>query len=191
MFLDNWYNLLLAYNQAQTKTTAVAAVKDYAGADIGGTPVVSYLSSSQYGILQLFYSDTGQSVPSIWFLSNGTKIFCGNTSITDATRGIILGDGNTQPALDDYCLSGNIITDFTASTSVVSSYQNGKITGTATYNITNTGGTAFTIKEIGNTIARVVSGVTHQILIARALLATPVTIQPGDTGVVTYKIEIS
>ena len=57
-----------------------------------------------------------------------------------------------------------------------------------TYNITNTGASAFTIKEIG----LVVKGNTgEEILVSRDLLASPITIAPGDTGIVTYKIEIS
>ena len=192
MFLDNWYKLLMVYNQKRTTSSAKVTLKEYNGTEIADIPVVAYLSSGQYDILQLFYTaNVDSEIPSIAYLSNGTTVFYGSNSVTASGRGVILGDGNTPVSLSDYCLSGNLITDFSASTSVAVSYNNGKITAVATYNIVNTGASAFTIKEIGNRVRRTAGGYNYDILIARALLETPVTIAPGDTGVVTYKIEIS
>lgn len=119
---------------------------------------------------------------------NGTTYFLGANTYTEDKCGVIFGDGETPPALTDYSLSGNQITDFTATTATTRAVVDEKIKVTITYNITNTGAASFTIKEMAASI-RSTNG--KQILLSRSLLETPVTIQPGETGVITYKMEIS
>lgn len=185
MWVENWYKVLKAFNDNTGKSNATANITYYNGTS-GATSIVYNLSSSQYYIMQL--SDTGSSITaSIAKLSNGTNVFRLNYTDNNTTTGVILGDGDTPPTLTDYCLSGNMITDFTATTAITSAINNGKLEIIATYNITNTGGSAFTIKEIANTFAPY----SNRIMLSRELLATPLTIEPGNTGVLTYKIEIT
>ena len=187
MFNDNWYKALMAVEKTSNKSSAICNFIAYDGTAVSNASVVYTLSSSLYGILQLFAFGGGISTPAIDVLSNGSYVYYGNSNQANTTRGVLLGDGDTPPALTDYCLSGNMITDFTATTAGAVTYSDGKIIGTATYNVTNTGASPFTIKEIANTFERS----STRIMVARSLLETPVTIQPGDTGVVVYRVEIS
>ena len=188
MFNNNWYNALLAVEKNSSSSIAKCDFVAYDGTALSNIQVVSSVSSSSYDILQLFLDGNSNAhSPNIKFLSNGSLMFYGNSSNANTVRGVLLGDGDIPPSLTDYCLSGNMITDFTATTAVATSYSNGKIIGTATYNVINTGASPFTVKEIANTFARS----STRIMIARSLLEIPVTIQPGDTGVIIYRVEIS
>lgn len=191
MFLDNWYKLLKAYNEVTTQVYARdTTLVDLTGATVTGSAVTQTTNSTWQG-MQLFLNAAQRTPPSIYVIYNGTSYFAGTSSGSAIYSGVIIGDGDTPPALSDYCLSGNQITDFTATTTISTLYNNGKLIGIATYNITNTGASPFTIKEIG--LAKVIesSSPYNRVLVTRELLETPVTIAPGDTGVVTYKIEIS
>lgn len=105
--------------------------------------------------------------------------------------GVIIGTGTTPPTLDDYYLSGDLITGFNFSySSTIESDDNGS-TITALYTITNSGDTAFTIGEIGliaNLYSSSYSGSKYNGLLERTVLDTPVTIEPGGVGQVTYTI---
>lgn len=195
MFLDNWYKLLASmYKQPSTLANSAwnATVVDTSGSAVTDRGI-SQVSGNNVGVLQLFTTGITNwtSVPSIYKLSNNSTIYCGSSTETyhAAYAGVIIGDGDTAPTLSDYSLSGNQITTFTATTQVDVTYSFGKIIGTATYNITNTSASPIIIKEIGLTKEK--AGEGNRILLARSVLETPVTIAPGDTGVVTYKIEIS
>lgn len=126
------------------------------------------------------------------FLTDGTTTYYDNSSETSPQgAGVIIGDGDVTPDYDDYNLSGTQITTFTATTAVSSVIDsNHHITVIATYNITNTGVSDFTVKEIGIAYGAA-DGTANSILMTRDLLITPVTISPGDTGIVTYKITIT
>ena len=110
------------------------------------------------------------------------------------SNGAHIGTGTTPPTIDDYCFSGDIIKDFTYSCSLTRNYDENGSSITALYTITNTGGTAFTIGEIG-LIANLgndnSSNITYFALLERTVLETPVTIEPGGVGQVTYTIRIN
>lgn len=154
------------------------------------------ISYRTYGIhgLQLAYQNPswyGSYTGSLFYISNNVShVFYGNQSNTAYYEdwGLVIGDGDTPPTLNDYNLSGNIITDFTATTAISHSYENGKLTIIATYNITNTGVSAFTIREYGTRIRRKTSG--NGAMLIRSLLETPITINPGESGVMSVKITI-
>ena len=194
MFLDNWYKLLLGSLKSRNVASGNISCKAIDGTDVYGFAYTRASSSYIIG-LQLFYdsgtSSTDSDMPTLYALTNGTTVYYGARSSTaNPQYGVVLGDGNTPPVLSDYNLSGNQITTFSAVTAVSSSYANGKITGQATYTITNTGADAITIKEIG-IVKESKSSSGSPIMLIRSLLATPVTIQPNETGVVTWKIEIT
>lgn len=123
-------------------------------------------------------------------VSNGTRYYIGASSTTSYPySGVIFGDGNTPPEATDYKLSGNMITDFSAVITVTRQRNADGLIYTFTYNITNTGASDLTIRELAVTIPNIAN--TKRILLSRSLLSTPVTIEPGQTGVVTYVLEIS
>lgn len=95
--------------------------------------------------------------------------------------------------MDDYKLSGNLITAITTTTTV--SWDEDDITGTgslkAEYTITNTGSSAITIREIGLIAAAGANNSydTNKCLLERTVLDEPLTIPKGGTGRVTYVVE--
>ena len=197
MITQSGLNYLKAFYNSEFYTTAsyTATVTKRDGTTT--TTTLPYSSNSSYKTAGWrpagLESSTSSGIysGSVYYVTNGTNVFYGNNSTTNLpTAGVIFGDGNIEPAVTDYDLSGNQFTDFTADTAVTCNISNGKILITGTYNITNTGASPFTIKEIGVLLPVSFTGVARW-LFSRDLLATPVTIQPGDTGVVTYKIEIS
>ena len=108
---------------------------------------------------------------------------------TTSSGGVILGTGTTTPTLDDYCLSGDMITTFTYSKNVTVTSDESGVTITALYTITNTGSSAFTIGELGLIAATYSSTSTsNKCLVERTVLDTPVTIPAGGVGQVEYTI---
>ena len=194
MFLDNWYKLLRNSLTSRTVPSSYVSCKATNGTDVNAC-AYTRASSSYITGMQLFY-DSGTSspdgdMPTLYTLTNGTTRYYGSrSSIINPQFGVVLGDGDTPPALSDYNLSGNQITTFSAVTAIASSYADGKITGLATYTITNTGADAITIKEIGVIKLSEQQG-SSPVMLIRSLLETPVVIQPNEIGVVTWKIEIT
>ena len=194
MILNNGYKFIMSYQDAYRANQTI--VNDYVAYD--NTSESLYSVSTTGDRFNFFgwqpirtswyqYMDGLTYACSFYGVSNGTTYYAGNNSDNDyALSGVIFGDGDTEPSVNDYCLSGNMITAFAATTSMNRSISGGVI-GVATYNITNTGSDPFTIKELG--VSR--AGNSKRVLLTRSILETPVTIAPGDTGVVIYKIEIS
>lgn len=107
--------------------------------------------------------------------------------------GVIIGTGTTPPTLDDYDLSGMLITDYTYSVSVSREFDENGATMTALYTITNTGTQAFTIGEIGLMADLDYNGYSKssKALLEHTVLDTPLTIAPGGVGQLTYTIRFN
>ena len=111
------------------------------------------------------------------------------TSITTATfvfQGceIYLGTGNVTPTIDDYKLSGELVTGLTSQEQKTTA-NNNSITFSAI--ATNNTESPVTIKEIG--FGGYTTGSTAcVILLTRDVLATPVTLNTGDSK--TFSITI-
>ena len=125
---------------------------------------------------------------SLYYLSDGYTAYYGaGQTESNAIGGVWIGDGDTAPTVDDYKLAGNQITTFTANTSISVSITD-KILITATYNITNTSGSPIIIKEYGIFIR---NGGTGKAMLARDVLATPITIAGNGTGTMVINYTIS
>ena len=189
MFLKNFY--MLAPGAFDKKYHDVSVV------DTSGNTVTAKYDTNYITSWFPTYIDNNSNIApysgSLAFLSNETVLYYNTSSVNyDVGKwGVILGDGDTAPTVSDYSLSGNIITDFTGSTSILASASSESVSIIANYTLTNTGATAFTVKEIGITRKSSSYSPVGRVLLIRDVLSTPVTIAPGDTGVVTYKIEIS
>ena len=101
--------------------------------------------------------------------------------------GVYFGTGDTPPTLDDYKLSGDVISGISASVDIVctdgnidSEYAEIKIV----YTVTNSNGEEITIKEVA-------LATSSAIMIDRTVLDTPVTIPAGGIGQVTYTIRMN
>lgn len=99
---------------------------------------------------------------------------------------ICLGTGNVTPTIGDYKLSGELITGLT-SQSQTTSATNNSITFSAT--ATNNTESPVTIKEIG--LGGYRSGIDGcVILLTRDVLATPVTLNTGDSKTFSITIDL-
>lgn len=101
--------------------------------------------------------------------------------------GVIFGTGTTPPTIDDYCLSGDIVSTFSYSSSVKKSVDNGGVTYTATYTLTNTSDEDITIGEVAM-ICSIRSTYGWDMLLERTVLDEPLTIPAGGIGQVTYTV---
>lgn len=107
--------------------------------------------------------------------------------------GVVLGTGTTQPTIDDYCLSGNLITNISCIAAVSNAGDADGVTTTAVYTVTNTSSEDITIGEIG-IIASYRSSQnsqTYKLLLERTVLDAPITIPAGGVGQVTYTIRFN
>lgn len=178
MFTRNWY-------VAQSKTCAgINTVKDYDFVNVNGGGATGG-SWSAGSIVNLGGTTDSNYVPAI------SKLRTSYTSY----GGVVLGTGNVEPTLNDYKLSGDIITDYTYSCSVKSNSTADGTEIVATYTVTNNQSSAIIIKEIG-----IICGVSatssgskaeYKVLYERTVLDSPVTIEAGGVGIVTYTIRMN
>lgn len=105
---------------------------------------------------------------------NSTDIPTGNFSFAGCE--IYLGTGNVTPTIDDYKLSGELITSLVSQEQSTTA-NNNSITFSAI--ATNNTKSPVTIKEIG--LGGYVSNPACVFLLTRDVLATPVTLNTGDS----------
>lgn len=103
----------------------------------------------------------------------------------------IVGNGTSEPALDDYNLESDITASFSNfAYSVVTSFENGKVETTIVITGTNTTENDLTIREIGikkPIIASSNQGGTKDVLFIRHLLSQPKTVASGDGFTLAFK----
>lgn len=172
MFTRNWYKLV-AVSMAGT-----SGLDTYKSIDGIVRDICSQPSLIRYG-----YNSDGNSTPSMRYLRKWYT----------ESAGVVLGTGTTAPTLDDYALSGNLVNTYTYSATIKNESDENGLTTTALYTITNTGTSAITIGEIG-LIADLTtnsSSATYKGLLERTVLDTPLTIEPGGVGQLTYAIRFN
>lgn len=170
MFTKNWYKLLGAY------TVGISTGEVHLCMDGSSTRTFSNDSSgTQFGI-----SSNNYRIPSIHHLRNSYS------------GGVLIGTGTTPPTVDDYYLSGDMITDFASTTNKVThSLDADGPSVTAEYTITNTGSKAFTIGEVAlmaHCSTDSSTGKKFCALFERTVLDSPITIEPGGVGQLTYTL---
>lgn len=112
---------------------------------------------------------------------DGTDIINENFNFSGCE--IYLGTGNVTPTIDDYKLSGELITSLTSQKQVTTA-NNNSITFSAI--ATNNTDAPVTIKEIG--LGGYYTNTPSVFLLTRDVLATPVTLNTGDSK--TFSITI-
>lgn len=113
---------------------------------------------------------------------DSTSIFTGSFNFTGCE--IYLGTGNVTPTIDDYKLSGELVTGLTSQQQNTTA-NNNSITFSAI--ATNNTESPVTIKEIG--LGGCTTGsISCVVLLTRDVLATPVTLNTGDSK--TFSITI-
>lgn len=179
MFLKHWYQSL--YGLVLNKTTTVTDVlgTERTGEGCGST-------GKEYSFGYDGSTETTYPIPSMYNL---------RTSYSAKQCGVILGTGTTPVSFNDYKLSGDIISTFNYSAQVSKGADESGMYITAVYTITNTSSSPITIGEIGimnNTTSTSTSASDGKycILLERTVLETPVTIEAGGVGQVTYTIRM-
>lgn len=115
---------------------------------------------------------------------DSTSIPAGNLYLTGCE--IYLGTGNVTPTIDDYKLSGELVTGLTSQRQNTTA-NNNSITFSAI--ATNNTESPVTIKEIG--LGGYVRGNTPCVfLLTRDVLATPVTLNTGDSKRFSITIDL-
>lgn len=158
------------------------------------------LKNFSYGLVSLFLKNNsnrnekylkgtkGQNVG----ISNGTSmartslgfiidtIYNGSSDVIDSNYGSFAtayGTGDTPPTVDDYQLSGDLISTLTTTNGAINVNANGI---TFSHSITNTGSTSVTIKEIALCIRA--SGQYSSpvcVMLTRDVLAEPIVLEPN------------
>ena len=115
---------------------------------------------------------------------DSTSIPTGNFNFTGCE--IYLGTGNVTPTIDDYKLSGELVTGLTSQEKSTTA-NNNSITFSAI--ATNNTESPVTIKEIG--LGGYFTGSTpFVVLLTRDVLATPVTLNTGDSKTFSITIDL-
>ena len=105
--------------------------------------------------------------------------------------GILIGSGATPPTLDDYRLEAQITSGMTASNSRGFD-ENGNPYTIIT--LTNASDKAITVREIGvvgSGYYNAGSSGSKNVLLDRTILESPITIEPGGVGQITYTIRMN
>lgn len=123
--------------------------------------------------------------------SDAITHYCGNVQLSTSQAGVILGSGSTPATFDDYKLESQITTGLSGTTVNSADEDYNRV---STITLTNTSGGSITIGEIGIR-AFIYTGENSSsmsvALIERTVLDTPVTIEPGGVGQVTYTISMN
>lgn len=170
MFTNNWYKILGVAMTYATNTVKFVAYDGTATKEI----------SDSYAVSSLKFGDNTSSAP-----------YLGKVLKQSNSAGVLFGNGDTPPTMEDYKLSGDIISDFTYSAAISKDSTDNGVSITATYTITNTSSSEIVIKEIGvvgKLVSSNYSGPQYIGLLDRTVLDTPVTIPAGGVGQVVYTI---
>ena len=173
MLTNNWYKSLGAAMTFVSNTVKFTAYN--------GTTTNTISNSA--ALVSLKFGDNNSSTP-----------YLGNVLTTlpqSNNAGVIFGNGDTLPTLEDYKLSGDIVSGFTYSAAISKASTDNGISITARYTITNTSSSEIVIKEIGvvnKLMSSNYSGLQYIGLLERTVLDTPVTIPAGGVGQVVYTI---
>lgn len=97
----------------------------------------------------------------------------GNTSYFAA----VYGTGTTAPTIDDYALSGNLITGLAYTNDDVDASANGI---TFSHSITNTGDISVTINEIALCLYYSTPSNKACVMLTRDVLAEPIVLEPNE-----------
>lgn len=174
MFLKNWYHALAGGMVYGSSPNLI---------NVNGSAVTtSYVYNDIMAFIKLGYSNDSSYNPTMH------KI---RTTYT-GSGGVVLGTGTTPPSMNDYRLSGELITTVTSTAVITKEFDESGATITALYTITNTGTDSITIGELGlkGNCSNSYSSESYMVMWERTVLDSPVTIQPGGVGQVTYTIRI-
>lgn len=176
MITKNYYSLLCAATVAEN------------------APMLAYDGKKYYAGI---YTSAVKPITDWLRLCSTAKTFSDVSELSQLTSsGVVFGSDNTPASLDDYAVSlvGNL-------SCLISDSREASDDGgvcTITYTVTNNNAEAITISEIG-IFAHVFAfkevgeslGKYGPFLLERTVLESPITIEPGGVGQVTYTIRMN
>lgn len=156
-----------------------------------------FLKASSDDSLAYFKGTQGQNVG----ISNGTNIprsqylVVTSEAYSGSSTGIpgsstyfaaAYGTGTTAPTIDDYILSGSLITELAYTNGNITAFANGI---TFSHSITNTGDTSVTINEIALCLHYASSSDKACVMLTRDVLAEPIVLGPNEQRNVSIFID--
>lgn len=171
MFLRNWYK---AIGQVMASMSAKTTYVTTSGSEF------SLNNAIDNTVVQLGYPSDNYFAPAMKKVRTAISTY----------GGVIFGSGTIPPTIDDYNLSGSLLTTITASVNYNFTTDDSGVCYEAVYTITNTGASEITIGEIG-LLAGGDSAPNKKFLVERTVLDNPVTIPAGGIGQVTYTIRMN
>lgn len=174
MFTKNWYKLM-ALNVFNTTTSFKkpdGSDKSHSGASNHALMAIGGSATS--------YNGNGYYAPQMCRVLK---------SLTSGLGGVVFGTGNTPPTIEDYTLSGSIITTFSASVAVTKSVDDdgGSITGI--YTLVNTASDEITVSEVA-LLAPYYPGDGYMVMVERTVLDSPLVIPANGVGQITYTVKL-
>ena len=138
---------------------------------------------------------TGTAVTTI-MRGTGSSVAAPNNSnntlsngVTNATAlALVFGSGDTTPTALDYALDTDETTNLTATGTNTFSYASDKMEIVFAYTIRNNSANSITIKEVGikKQIYTTSISTTVDVLLAREVFSSPITIAAGETKTINY-----
>lgn len=174
MFTKNWYKIMAdAMMTTEKEKELESGAVDYSGRT-----------------RNLYYRDANNIVSAL-NLRNMVR-FVITTDIVKASYGVCFGDGTTPATMDDYNLSGNMITTIVTNDAPTVTVDDEGATLSVVYTVTNTGSEDITISEVCMFNYWYYNSSSYTCyLLERTLLDSPVTIPAGGVGLVTYTIRMN
>lgn len=129
------------------------------------------MSRTTYALTSsVFYNGTSEN------MSNSSNIFFSAA----------YGTGNTPPTIDDYQLSGDLVSDLGVTNAANNVNANGI---TFSHSITNLGNTSVTIKEIALCVSYNIQASPACVMLTRDVLAEPIVLEPNEQRNVSIFID--
>lgn len=114
---------------------------------------------------------------------------CKQLQADSSATGVYFGTGKTPAKITDYTLENVITTGLTITSGgvVEASPGDGVYEFLSTFSVKNTSAENITISEVGY-FASFKTGDIKPVLFERTVLASPITIKPGEVKIITYKL---
>lgn len=183
MFLNNFYTLL-----------AIQAVRGEITAKIKKTNgVMMEFTNGNAGADIFPFTSSGNDFPYVGRIVTSEldtdNVISSGTSVRLQYNGVIFGNGNTPPTVDDYYLSGEQVTNLSYTYNIVKEFtEDNEIRLNCLYTITNNNAQTISISEIGLVKIHYITNGYYPIMLERTVLDTPVVIEPSGVGQVRYVI---
>lgn len=110
-------------------------------------------------------------------------------SKTSEGEGVVLGTGDDEMSMDDYQLSGSVITGLQATTTISTAFDDNAASRMVEFTLSNNTSIDKTIKEVAYIGQPYIRGTRH-VMLDRTVLEEPLTIPAGGVGKLRYMVEI-